>query len=365
MVLPLVVWLALRLLQRVDEMPLAWVLLAILSISLASVLQPSSRSHVVDLLLMLIAFAVGTARPAAEWHRTLVILALTLLPAAALVRFDRLNENRDLVPWQGLRDWVPIQAMRLQGIAINNSAYIFLLLTMCAWVLMRWGTRGWKRWPVSLLVLLGYGMVFGTGSRAGIVLPILIAVVLELLWWQRAAIQQFAWGSFGCLVLLVLFFMLSFIHPMSPLSERSDSEAGRAYVGRCFWQEAVASPLPFLTGHGGDVVNERCNRATRWSAHPEGLRHSHNQYLQVLADFGAIPLLLLLVGIGACWNQAILALSSAEPVPALLSLMATLVLMSFSLVEPVLLAVSFKQILTGYLLAAAWPRAQSHACTVT
>ena len=150
MVLPLVVWLALRLLQRVHEMPLAWVLLAILSISLASVLQPSSRSHVVDLLLMLIAFAVGTARPAAEWHRTLVILALTLLPAAALVRFDRLNENRDLVPWQGLRDWVPIQAMRLQGIAINNSAYIFLLLTMCAWVLMRWGTRGWKRWPVSL-----------------------------------------------------------------------------------------------------------------------------------------------------------------------------------------------------------------------
>jgi len=35
--------------------------------------------------------------------------------------------------------------------------------------------------------------------------------------------------------------------------------------------------------------------------------------------------------------------------------MATLVLMSFSLIEPVLLAVSFKQILSGYLLAAAWP----------
>ena len=365
MLLPLVIWLGLRLLQRVHEMPLAWVLLAILSVSLASLLQPSSRSHVVDLLLMLIAFAVGTSRSAAEWHRTLAILALTLLPAAALVRFDRLNANRDLIPWEGLRDRVPIEAMRLQGVAINNSAYIFFLLTMCAWVLMRWGTRGWHRWPVALLVLFGYGLVFSTGSRAGLVLPILTAAALELLWWQRAAIQRFAWGTYGLLLLLVLCFMLGFIHPASPLSERSISDTGRAYVGRCFWREAVASPLPFLTGHGGDVVNERCNAATSWSEQPGGLRHSHNQYLQVLADFGAIPLLFLLVGIGACWNQAILDLSSAHPIPALLSLMAILVLMSFSLVEPVLLAVSFKQILTGYLLAAAWPGLKAHSSAVS
>jgi hypothetical protein len=313
---------------------------------------------VVDLLLVLIAFAVGTARPAAEWRRTLVILSLTLLPAAAIVRFDRLNENRDLIPWQGLRDWVPEQAMRLQGVAINDSSYVFLLLTLCAWVLLRWGCRGWQRLPVALLVLLGYGLQFGTGSRAGLVLPILIAVALELLWWQRLAIQRFAWGSYGSLLLLVLLFMLSFIHPASPLSERSISDTGRAYVGRCFWQQAVSSPLTLLTGHGGDVVNERCIRATRWSEQPQGVRHSHNQYLQILADYGVIPLLLLLAGIGVCWNQAILSLSSADPIPALLSLMATLVLMSFSLIEPVLLAVAFKQILTGYLLAAAWPGPQ-------
>jgi hypothetical protein len=285
MVLPLVLWLALRLLQRVHETPLAWVLLAILSVSLASLLHPSSRSHVVDLLLVLIAFAVGTARPAAEWRRTLVILSLTLLPASAIVRLDRLNENRDLIPWQGLRDWFPEEAFRLQGIAINDSSYVFLLLTLCAWVLLRWGCRGWQRLPVALLVLLGYGLQFGTGSRAGLVLPILIAVALELLWWQRLAIQRFAWGSYGALLLLVLLFMLSFIHPASPLSERSISDTGRAYVGRCFWQQAVSSPLTLLTGHGGDVVNERCIRATRWSEQPQGVRHSHNQYLQILADY--------------------------------------------------------------------------------
>ena len=355
MVLPLVIWLALRLLQRIRETPLAWALLGILSVSLATLLQPPSRSHLVDPLLLLIAFAVGTARPAADWRRTLSILALTLLPAAALVRFDRLNDNRDLIPWQGLRDWIPEQAMRLQDVAINDSAYIFILLTLCAWVLLRWGTRGWQCWPVALLVLLGYGLLFGTGSRAGLVLPVLIAIALELLWWQRAALQRLTWASFGVLLLLVLLFMLGFIHPAGPLAERNISDTGRAYVGRCFSREAVASPLLFFTGHGGDVVNERCNRATRWSEQPEGLRHAHNQYLQTLADFGAIPLLLLLVGLGACWGHAIRALPSADPIPALLTLMATLVLMSFSLIEPVLLAVSFKQILSGYLLAAAWP----------
>ncbi len=365
MVLPLVLWLALRLLQRVHETHLAWVLLAILSVSLASFLHPSSRSHVVDLLLVLIAFAVGTARPAAEWRRTLVILSLTLLPAAAIVRFDRLNENRDLIPWQGLRDWVPEQAMRLQGVAINDSSYIFLLLTLCSWVLLRWGCRGWQRFPVALLLLLGYGLQFGTGSRAGLVLPILIAVALELLWRQRLVIQRFAWGSYCSLILLVLLFMLSFIHPASPLSERNISDTGRAYVGRCFWKEAVANPMTFLTGHGGDVVNERCIRATRWSEQPQGVPHSHNQYLQILADFGVIPLLLLLGGIGVCWNQAIRSLSAADPIPALLSLMATLVLMSFSLIEPVLLAVAFKQILTGYLLAAAWPGPQIPSSSAT
>ena len=355
MVLPLVVWLALRLLQRVQETPLAWALLGVLGFSLASLLHPPSRSHLVDPLLLLIAFAVGTGRPVSDWRRTLPILALTLLPAAALVRLDRFNDNRDLIPWSGLRAWIPEQAVRLQDVAINDSAFILTLLTLCAWVQLRWGSRGWQRWPVLLLVLLGYGLLFGTGARAGLLLPVLIAVALELLWWQRDALQRFAWASFSMLLLLVLLLMLAFLHPASPLTERNISDTGRAYVGRCFWREAIDAPLPLFTGHGGDVVNERCNQATRWSEQPEGLRHAHNQYLQTLADFGAIPLLLLLTGIGACWRYAIRALASADPISALLSVMATLVLMSFSLIEPVLLAVSFKQILSGYLLAASWP----------
>lgn len=347
----LVIWLVLRLVQRVDETPLAWSLIGILSFSMASLLQPTTRSHLVDPLLLCISFAVGTARSAADWRRSLSVIALILLPASALVRFDPEDGHRDLTFWQSLHDRVP---MRLPDIAINDSAYIFMVLTLCAWLLLRWGVRAWARGPVALLVLLGLGVLYGTASRAGLLTPLLIACALEVIWRLRGFLQQVGWQSYCLLLAMGLVFSLLVIHPSSPLTELNDSDTGRAYVGRCFWREAIEAPIPFLTGHGGDVVNERCNRATRWSLQPKGLRHAHNQYLQTLADYGLIPLLVLLVGAGVCWCHAIHELQGAEPLPALISLMMTLVLMSFSLIESVLLAISFKQILTGYLLAAAW-----------
>lgn len=360
MVLVLVAWLVLRLLRRRHETPLVWVLIGTLCFSLASLLQPSSRSHLVDPLLFCVAFGVGMARGPAEWRRTLDILALTLLPAAALVRLDRLNDNRALIPWDVVRNAIPEQAMRLQDIAINDSAYIFSMLTLCAWLLLRWGgvRKVSQGVALALLVVLGYGVLFGTGSRAGLLLPVVIAAVLELIWRLRRVVQRFVWQSYSLLLLASLLFVLALTHPNSPLAERTVSDTGRAYVARCFWQEAQRSPVLFLTGHGGDVVNDRCIVATRWSLQPDGVRHAHNQYLQTLADFGAIPLLLLLAGIGVCWCQAVRDLQGTTPLPALISLMTTLLMMSFSLIEPVLLAISFKQILTGYLLAASWPQPQ-------
>lgn len=359
LVLTLSLWLALKLILKALVDPPYWVLLGVLLVCEATLLrQTVAVASPTDLLLFLLAFSVGLGRTRSQWLITawmvslIAIVALTTWHGVA----DQLNSNVSLLPWGALQQALQDVVVRIGGIAINRSAYLLGFVVLSAWSLFRHARQAWVRYPALVLALLAYAFAFLTGSRAGVGVPVLVIVVTELCWRCRHRLSAMATPlAIGALAVLLASAALLY-QPGSPLAYRSRSDSGRAEVAHCFLRHSMSDPLSFALGHGASEISSACKSETRNPRFiADGLSHAHNVFLQILADHGAVALVVLAIFAFSALRASLLLLASGECFMGFLSLSSVLFFLGFGLVESTLLHVSLLQVCSGYLLASAWP----------
>lgn len=361
LVFTLSLWLALKLILKAVVQPIFWVLLGVLLVCMASLLQQSTAvSSPTDLLVFLLALAVGFGRTRSQWRLTawmVTCIAIAALTACHWVSHE-LNSNADLLPaWAALRQDLQRAVVRIGGIAINRSAYLLGFVVLSAWSLFRHERCHLLRCLALLCVAVAYGLAFLTGSRAGAGLPVLVILVVEVCWFGRRFLMQWS-GK------IAIFFMASLLacgvflyHPSSPFAYGNVSDSGRAEVAHCFLRHSSSDPVTLLMGHGGDVTGAACRLETRNPRFvAEGLRHAHNTFLQILADQGLVCVVALLGLVFLGLRSALLVIAAGDGLQGFLALSFWLFFMGFGMLESTLLHVSLLQVCSGYLLASAWPR---------
>lgn len=147
-----------------------------------------------------------------------------------------------------------------------------------------------------IMVMVTIGGILLSGSRTGIVAmgtALTISLLHHIPWNKRIKRQLFI-GSIavGIFVIIVLYFV------------RKDSADGRLLVWRCTWELIKEKPL---TGHGAGsfggqympaqahYLSEHPNKRHNWLA--ENIKHPFNEYLKLWVEYGAIGLIIILLGI--------------------------------------------------------------------
>ena len=366
MVLVLSAWLAVKLLLRARDFAVYLVLFGVLLVCVSTLIgQTAVSSSPTDLIVVLLAFAVGLGRARFQWRISL--WSLSLLGVLALVVFHwKQDVNDNLVVFA---QWLPHSSLfesvgRIAGIAINRSAYLLGLSVLACWSILRYGSLGMRRLVAAGLLILAYALALLTGSRAGAGMPLLVLAVLEVSWWLRAWLRtRVALMSASVLLVSTLLCVLIYL-PGSPLAYRNRSDAGRAEVAHCFLAKTVQSPSALLFGYGGDAVSLACKGETRNTRIiPTGLTHAHNVFLQVLADHGLICLLGLVGLLFMALRNGLSLLLSGDAVQGSIAAGSALFFIGFGLIESTLIHVLLQQVLSGYLLASAWP-SRRDACAV-
>ena len=360
MVFLIVIWLALKFFLRTKTSPVYWCLIGVLAISLAMMTHSVSHSSPSDLLLALLAFTAGAGRSSDQWRVSFWILAFIGVVAFLIFELDhgRINGNLEIIPLEALRDLLSDYALRLRKITINRSGYILGIVSILGFGLARHDGGSWRRWLALGLGLLSYGMAFSTGSRAATVFPLFALLLAEIAWRCRIHLSRLAKPIAFLVVLIGLIFNLSIYHPSSPFAYANPNEAGRANVAQCFINQATQSGIGFFTGQGGDQVSSICRRITPSnpnSRKTNGPPHAHNAFIQTLADYGLPAALMLVVIVVLSLRNALQMIAAGEGLQGRLALSLSLFIFGSALVESTLLTTSLQQVLSGYLLAVAWP----------
>lgn len=363
MVLLMVIWLGLKLVLRTNIAPFYWYFLGVLAICLAMLTHQISNSSPSDLLLVLLAFSVGVGRKREEWRASfwiLLFIALAALFTFELDNYDRdytrFNDNLKIIPFQYLRDLLPAEALRLQRITINRSGYILGIVGILGFTLARHSNRNWPRYFAFTLGLIAYGLAFCTGSRAAAGFPVLVLLFAELAWCFRGQLRRLATPVAIMVLMLGLMINLSMYLPSSPFSKNNPSDIGRANVAQCFFSQSSSSWSTLLTGQGGDRVSLECQRLTVPNPGRNlGPSHAHNAFLQTLADYGLPAALMLVTVVGLSLRNSLRMIAAGDALQGSMALSLGLFMLGSALVESTLITTSLQQVLSGYLLAVAWP----------
>lgn len=357
MALIVVVWLALKLLQRTESRPYNWLFLFLLSTQLEPLLSAAKypASTFSDLLLPVTAFVAGFGQDRNSWKRSL-IMVLAIIPVGLLLLRPE-NLGPALAPTFSL----------IGDVNRNRTAFLFGLATVIAACLTSRMPKGNQKKWVAAAAVLGYLGCLATGSRAGAVIPLLAAGIA--LWagrqWRQRGHHPAAERSilklsiFGTVIAITLTAtLLAWYSPLAPNSERNQlSDFGRIAVTRCFVEQAISSPNSLLRGRGQgkDRVSKLCKTSTPWSRKGKGLAHAHNNFAQLLAENGLPALLLLIAFLAAVARAVTRALKSADgPEDQMLATAAIgmfIYILFYSFADGTLIRLPLQQVLQGYLLA--------------
>ncbi|MEB3262842.1 MAG: hypothetical protein VKJ66_00550 [Synechococcus sp.] len=301
----LLIWLALRLVsqgvrqweQRAGGTPWAVLLLGLLLVNVRVVLlgEESSPSGPSDYLMVVLGLAAGAGRSPASWRASLQWIGLASLPIAILLALH----------WPGSFDWnVPLEAVLQQkrvGLGgLNRLATLVMAFTVCATYGGLLEPKGWKRWPLLLLALLGYALCLRTGSRLALLAP---PLALALAYMVSRARGRLRWRSVLLLGLggsgIVAALMGLWWFLLAPGSSRNlVSDLGRLQAAQCYGGIAFSGQNRFLYGIGfGSRAREFCAAATA-QARGDGWRpmgHAHNSVAQMLGETGSLGLLALVL----------------------------------------------------------------------
>ena len=356
-------WLAIKMSIRATRDKAYFYILAVFFVTLPALFRPMSISSLSDLLLVLFAFVAGVGCSHKQWRLSLWILAsmgivglfaLNFIYEPGGVRFFSIDSVSGLLP----RFRIMIGEMH-----VNLSGYLLGSVSLVGYGLWR-HNRFKARWFAFGFAAIAYGLAFLTGSKASAFLPIASILFAELAWQYRQMIQEKAMLLVMAFLGIGLIFSLMLYLPNGLLSKITTNESARAQVGQCFFYEATYSWPRFFIGNGGDTVSEFCeDRVFVISGKGRMLRglvpHAHNSYLQVFADYGIFPALLLLLAYVFSIRNALKMIASGDGLLGTIGFSLGLFLFFFGLFDSTLLSWSINQVMTGYLLAISWPERMS------
>ncbi|MFY8147650.1 MAG: O-antigen ligase family protein [Prochlorococcaceae cyanobacterium] len=369
----LLIWLALRLVSqavlqrqhRPGGTPWAVLLLGLMLVNVRVVLlgEESSPSGPSDFLMVVLGLSAGAGRSPGSWGASLQWIGITSLPIAILLALH----------WPGSFDWnLPMEVLldlRKLGMGgLNRYATLVMAFTVCATYGGLLESKGWKRWPLLAVALLGYVLCLRTGSRLALLAPPLALFLAYLITRARGRLNRhslllFGLGSTGAVAALmgIWWFVLA---PSRNTNLMSD--LGRLKAAQCWAGVAFSGENRFLYGIGlGDRAREFCAAATM-QARGEGFRrlgHAHNTLAQILGETGSLGLLavvLLLVVLALALRHRLRSTpaplpwgpSGTGPTEAALGLV--LLLLCNALATTVFLINPASQCLIGYLASMAF-----------
>jgi O-antigen ligase len=226
------------------------------------------------------------------------MLLLLFLLAVAMVHVVvgaiqfRYGENFMLIPFLQRHDY----GRRASGFYVCPNHLAGLLEVIGAF---GWSIVCWSRWPAWMKLLTGYaagvcylGLIL-TGSRGGYlsaVASLLILAILSMIILRQTSARLF-WrvagaGLIGTLVIGITIFFL--VHKSAYLSDRAQNVVDTANIRIDLWQAAIQQwklqPI-FGTGSGTYLYYGRQFRTERTLPDPV---YVHNDYLQLLAEYGLV-----------------------------------------------------------------------------
>ena len=263
----------------------------------AYIARPDLYSVLGGLVVYFIA-CIYTSTRARSWL-LLFLLTLALVHVAIGTIQFRDGNNFMLIPFLGRFDY----GRRASGFYVGPNHLAGLLE-----VLAIFGTSlaCWSRFPIWSKLLIGYGTAicfFGivlTGSRGGYastITGLLVFALLSLLLLRRAGRQLF-WrvGAFGALAAMVLAGSVVFLmHKSDFLMQRAHNIFDSTQLRLDLWHAAIKQweMQPWIgTGSGTYLYYGRRFRIERMQQDPID---AHNDYLHLLAEYGAIGGLLFLL----------------------------------------------------------------------
>jgi O-antigen ligase len=287
----LVIYIALRLLQRSDKEPWRWILISLLVVNAGLIiedrdLRPGSAS---DYLIVALSFAAGMHRTREQWNRALAWMASCIVPLLAL----SLHAGPNMI--EG--------ASSFSGFNINKLGFLAGLLTVVAYGWLRQGQSPWPRALAAGAIAMGISEAILTQSRAALAVPIL-TITIDILISHRWSIRQYLITGFLCIALTSgAIYSWYFQQESTNTSSHENrlSDLNRFKTIECWIQTASQSKHDFLLGLGyGKSVQGHCGPEQIPSLHKmektKGLQHAHNLYAQIFAETG-ISGLLLAVGL--------------------------------------------------------------------
>ena len=354
MVWILALWVALKFVRWLPAQPVYGVLIGVLAVILSAVIHPVSGSAPTDLVLVLLAFAAGLQQTKDQWRIGLWLVLATVVVSLPFVEFSRFNGNLDAIPWTALRDALPQEAIRIQKITINRSAYLYGLFSLIGYGLWRSERRLGPSLLGALLGCLSFVLALGTGSRAALFFPLATVVVTELCWRHRQWVAKRARLLAASVLLISLLFNLTLYWPSGSVAAQDPSDVGRAQIAQCFVQQAFQSLPDLASGQGYDRVSDHCAARVFLPGRTKGIPHAHNVFLHALADQGLVTFVLMAIALGLIFQRLCVGLGSDAAPLCLTGLACALYILASSLVESTLLKTSLQQVVSGYLLAIAW-----------
>jgi len=274
-----------------------YILVRALFSPVAYIARPDLYSVLAGLLVYFFIACFCTSAKARSWLLLFLLMLALVHVAIGAIQF-RDGNNFMLIPFLGRFDY----GRRASGFYVVPNHLAGLLEVLALFTL---SLVCWSRFPTWSKLLIGYGAavcLFGiilTGSRGGYastITGLLVFAVLSLIVLRRAGRQLF-WrvGGFSALATLVLVVSIVFLMRESDfLLRRAQNIFDSTPLRLDLWRAAIEEwkVQPWLgTGSGTYLYYGRLFRTERMQQDPID---AHNDYLHLLAEYGAVGGLLFL-----------------------------------------------------------------------
>jgi hypothetical protein len=292
----LTLYLLLRLLQRSEREPWRWILISLLVVNAGLIIEdrdikPGSPS---DYLIVALSFAAGFQRTQQEWRTSLAWMASCIIP---LLGFS-VAAGEGMI--QGTSSFT--------GFNINRIGFLSGLLTIYAYGLLITAKKPKPRAASTLLIAAGLTESLLTQSRAAIAVPI-IAIgldIITLIPWTPKRVTA------ACLTTLTpILIALHSWYGTGPGIDARNADLNRIATIQCWIRTTAKSADQLILGLGyGKTAKKYCGpqqiKALKDRDTP--LSHSHNVFVQLFSETGAIGLMfgagLTYTGLRTAWTSS-------------------------------------------------------------
>lgn len=275
-------FLLLKLLQKADTEAWRWILISLLVVNAGLIIRDRDLNPVggSDYLIIALSFAAGLERPQIRWKASLGWMAACIIPLLLLSLIagkDFLQANTSFT-----------------GFNINRIGFLTGLTTIYSYGLLKQERKTFGRTAAGLLLSASIYTSILTQSRAAIAVPaitILLDNLSSLRWSKKRLVASAA-------LAIAIATFTAFEWYGNPKLTNKAADINRIETLRCWLITSTDSSNRFIFGFGyGKHAQKHCGpkQVPGLIATDASLAHSHNLYVQILSESGALGLTL---GIG-------------------------------------------------------------------